>query len=743
MNQKLRTARSGLLILFAVLCIVCLSLSLALSAHFAAYAEGEEITSLITNDGWGHNLWRVHYLDSKGVEHVEDLWNGIDSNNQAITYIDRLSAGSLDLGVCYGKSDEKNYYAPYRGTELTIKLNPDYQINGTPLSELYDLSANAQYTDNSDIGNAKRSSDMRTSVVVSAEGQPTLKLQKNWKIATLCNMVNVADDYISDYVYADASVSCELVQPAHGNVVIYHFSSAGGKNYNPIAVVNGGISYYQAGKDGDTYFLPENESARSEWPSEEVIAAASEGNLINYTLHRLDALVTDTERNGAYTLTIASLPFVGEDGIHYAATSVERHFNVSPEKLGDDEGSTFESKFKYEFLSNTNVEYTGDYSWIPEIKLMLGNTVLQLDKDYTVTASSSDVGSVDLRIVGKGNLEGYHTISGRVRISPAKNDWKKDATPSIISWMYGTYNPANNLIVGRPEFLDNVSDIKFRISKLDNDGNVDAIATAGLPEALSDIRYYVDPTTGETDWHVTAAVSEALKVLEVGKYRLFASVYGANIGSISLDRNYLPIDETSVDFEIFKGTNSWKAGAEPTILGWTVGKLENAEDRFNAEAVHGTTLLMIYDMEDHLIYSNMEDHANSEVGDINVLKSLKAGRYYLSAEVIGTENYTGLKATVLFDVVPNNLPLWAVILIVAGSLGIVAVVFSILHQKGILQMLTGKVIIAMRTRANVDATLAAIRASKVAREAEISVAAAKARDAEEAAKSEEASKSDK
>ena len=61
-------------------------------------------------------------------------------------------------------------------------------------------------------------------------------------------------------------------------------------------------------------------------------------------------------------------------------------------------------------------------------------------------------------------------------------------------------------------------------------------------------------------------------------------------------------------------------------------------------------------------------------------------------------------------------------------------IFGILHQKGILQMLTGKVIVSMRTRANVDATLAAIRAAKVAREAQESVAAAKAREAEEAAK---------
>ena len=95
-----------------------------------------------------------------------------------------------------------------------------------------------------------------------------------------------------------------------------------------------------------------------------------------------------------------------------------------------------------------------------------------------------------------------------------------------------------------------------------------------------------------------------------------------------------------------------------------------------------------------------------------------------------------MSSSILFTVTPNNLPVWAVILIVAGALGIVALVFGILHQKGVLQMLTGKVIVSMRTRANVDATLAAIRAAKVAREAEASIAAAKAREAEEQAKKE-------
>ncbi len=130
------------------------------------------------------------------------------------------------------------------------------------------------------------------------------------------------------------------------------------------------------------------------------------------------------------------------------------------------------------------------------------------------------------------------------------------------------------------------------------------------------------------------------------------------------------------------------------------------------------------------------------IGELDILKTLKAGRYTLTAEVRGTKDYTPLSTTIFFDVTPNRLPTWAVILIVAGSLAAVAIVFTVLHQKGVLQMLTGKVIVAMRTRANVDATLAAIRANKMARDAEISIAAAKAREAQEASTATEAETAD-
>ena len=730
MNQKLRTVRSGIVILFAVLCIVCLSLSLAFSAHFAAYAEDEAAATLPDKDVSGKDLWLIHY---EGQEAGESLWDG-KHNGEPIAYIDSISDG-----ICYGNEEEVNYFTPYRGKELTLKLNPDYEVEGGKLSDLYNLT-DAVYSGNSSVGDANSSVAMTTTVTaqpVEGGAAEQLELTKDWKIATLCNLIDVEGTFISNCGYAD-TVKRELLKPVLGDTVVYDISSSTGVSII-IAVkygVGGDIQYLNAGKDGDNYLVSD-----VAWDSLETEAAAKEGyNLIDYKIRRLDALTADTESGlGAYTLTVAAMNAEDDDGILYTQSNVSCDFNISRQSLGTDGESdtTFNQFFDYS-IENLAVEYSGGSEWLQQIgfKLWLNGIEMQEGKDFTLTSVSSDVGGADFDIVGIGSLEGKHTIGNRVRITPARNEWA--TMPNIIPWTYGTYKADNNLIVGLPKFLDDPQDIKFRIVSLITNANGDV--TEKVIEGLTDIHYYVDPESNEINGIVTDDVIKALAALDVGSYRLYASVYGVSSAEPAARRNYQAISEVSVDFKIFEGVNHWKAGSEPAISGWTTGKLDSTDGLMNAESVFGTPILMIRDMDDNIIYSNLPRHANTEVGDINVLKGLKAGRYYLYAKVEGTNNYAELVSTVIFDVAPNNLPIWAVILIVAGSLGIVAVVFIILHQKGVLQMLTGKVIVSMRTRANVDATLAAIRAAKVAREAEASIAAAKAREAEEAANADKSEK---
>lgn len=736
MNQKLRTARSGIVILFAVLCIVCLSLSLVFSAHFAAYAEEAETPTLNDENG----LWLVHY---EGNAEGERLWDG-NHDGKYITYLDSVSAEDGSLIVKKGTDDDKDCFAPYRATALTLKLNPDYEINGTKLSSLYKLDA-ADYTDNVGGGeeHLDKSINMHTSVTAKAiDGvSDDFEAAKDWTIAVLCNeVVDAPKDYIGNGGNRGFATSANytLLKPAMGNTVVYDVQSASGDGFI-VAVQfdeNGSESYWEVARLSDGGLSVSNNEFEYD-----VEALQNENiSLINYLIRGLDAKVAEGDIK-AYTLTITALDVPAEVGeIRYAQSSVKYDFNVTPQGLGNDDANdhTFENHFTFT-KENSSVYYTDGSAWISEVgfKLFLKDSSVPLveGKDYIITSQSNNVGPAELRITGQGNLSGWHTINGQVNIIPARNSW--DKVPNIIGWTYGTYKAGNNLIVATPKFLDDPNDISFRIVRL---VEKNGLIVEEAIEDLSNIHYFIE--NGTTNGIVTDDVIKVLETLDAGNYRLYASVYGAS-GS-NTDRNYLEfVDNQGVDFTIFTGNNTWKAGEEPTILngGWIEGKLTSTDGLINAASTLGKdedTILIIYRLgengkKDQPIYSNRDEDkgADNVSNDINVLKGLKAGRYYLLAEVEGTNNYTGLRTRVLFTVAPNNLPIWAVVLIVAGSLGLVALVFGILHQKGVLQMLTGKVIISMRTRANVDATLAAIRAAKVAREAEASIAAAKAREAEE------------
>ena len=718
MNQKLRTARSSIVILFALLCIVCLSLSLILSANFAAYAAESATTSesLKGKNDMGEYLWLYYYADNSEFE-PKPLMNGA-----GLAYLDYL-AGSDDIGMCYG-AEEVNYFAPYCGHAISIKLNPAYHIdNDTTLGDKYNLDT-ATYSGNNGLVGQEGKSLLRTTTVTATDkgDGESLTITKEWKISTLCNtLVDAGAGYITNRAYAQ-NADMRLLRPTLGNTVVYDFVPDAGTpirfavKYDTL----NGESYFDVSEDYEVYEVSFDLGVDTD-----LIADA--GGILNHVVRSLSA--------GTYTLKVVALEVPASEnyGIKFASGIYEYKFEVTPQDIGTS-FSLFTCNVKGE-----NPTYTGDSSWIPSVELKIGKMTMVQGTDFRVNASSNEVGPVDLIIEGIGNLSGSHTITNALRIIPTQNSWKE--LPSINPWSYGYYDRQINSIVAMPEHLDNVNDILFRV--VDADGNE--------IDGLNNIHYIVeiDETTNEENWLVSTAVAEKLAQLHVGHYRLMVSVYGYNVGDMTEKRNYQPLEERGVDFYITKGYNSWNEGDLPTIDSWVQGKLASTDGLISASARFGEVELLIYDSKtDKPIYSNMQRYAGTEISDINLLKKLKAGTYSLTAVVEGTDDYTGLNSTIFFKVTPNRLPTWAVILIVAGSLGVVALVFSILHQKGVLQMLTGKVIISMRTRANVDATLAAIRAAKVAREAEASIAAAKAREAEEAAKAEKeasdkASKEDK
>lgn len=750
MNQKLRTARSGIVILFAILSIVCLSVSLALSAHFAAYAEGETSgvsSELPVKDGNDEYLWKVYYTDyskdSEGKEVatkvVVDLLDG-----QGLTYLN--FDGLLTKG-----GSETNYFTPYRGDDVTLKieLNPDYEIEGQKLSALYDLEK-AVYDDLTTVGEsggADSSTLMKTTVSVPSkqDGEAALVLAKEWVIAAFANEVVNADKLgisksdavnISNRSFALPAGYVDLI-PALGSDIVYHFQ--GDNGYSQIIVIrndNGVKSYLQADFFDNQYEVVEDSIVMDNDGKE-----YSGHDLINYIISRLSV--------GTYTLNVTALSVgdVNDTDVYYAANSVEYKFNVGPQSiLGSTSNANSVTNFVELFGEIPNIhidmEYTGDDSLVPTIELSIGDVKLTQGLDYTVVLGGYDVGMQNLRIIGNGNLSDEFVLENAARINPASNNWI--TLPNIVAWSYGDYNQAVNKIVGFPLYPtelteDNINDIIFRIVSVDTNGAEHELT------GLDAIHYVIE--VGKNDvvqYLVSNETAALLAALHAGKYRLYASVYGSTIGDVTMDRNYRPIEEAFIDFDVRMGNNSWDSeNGIPNVIAWTAGKYDpeiniiSAIDHFGNDAI-----IIIRNGKGQMVYSNHPDHANQDYGVYGkdqaqvtkLLNKLKSGYYTLSAEVKGTDDYTGLKTLIDFEIARNGLPVWAVILIVVGSLAVVAVIFVILHEKGVLQMLTGKVIISMRTRANVDATIAAIRAAKVAREAEASIAAAKAREAEEAAK---------
>lgn len=748
MNQKLRTARSSIVILLiTILCIVCLSLSLALSAHFAAFADGEDdvISELNVKDSNGNDLWIVHYMDSKGNPMLDAdnnpvtgvLSHGTDSDGNPILYLsvtgDKVVKGTLE---------DVNCFVPFRGEDIyySITLNPDYEIDGQPLSVLYDLEADIYGGSRNVVGAKNYSSPFTTTVdaLSLTEGGKALKLSKDWMIVTLCNMVDVPENYISSTRDYAAKDGIDLLRPVMGEIVVYEVRKAGSTEANEIIAVkfddsSETVSYFHAGLNGVSYDVNLEDSF-----DENIVAIANGenyGNLVNYTIRNLSV--------GSYTLKVAALSPSERDteykaGDIYYATSIETiDFEVVAKEISDENFDEIFDGVPQDQLPSS-VAYTGDASWLPNISLSIGGVKLVQNMDYFLQESSVDVGTISVSVVAMGeNVLGSYTFSKPIMITPAVNEW--ETLPNINPWSYGSFDAQINKIVAMPTYLENLNDITFRIVAISTDRENEVVET--IIAGLDDIHFIEVENNGTIQYTVSDDVAKLLAELHVGEYRLCVSVYGVNVGdNISdpeLKRNYQPISEKGIDFSIVQGVNSWDSeNGVPSIVSWTAGKYDPEKNIITAVDKFGNNaIVIIKNGNGDIVYSTSPIHANESFSDISVLKKFKAGYYTLQAQIKATDDYGGLDTLIDFEIARNGLPAWAVIIIVAGALGIVALVFGLLHQKGVLQMLTGKVIISMRTRANVDATLAAIRAAKIAREAEASIAAAKAREAEEAAKS--------
>lgn len=268
-----------------------------------------------------------------------------------------------------------------------------------------------------------------------------------------------------------------------------------------------------------------------------------------------------------------------------------------------------------------------------------------------------------------------------IYITKGINSWR--TTPSIMQWSYKNFNKDKNTLRAEALIHTQEKHVIFTVTT-DADGKKNVCES-----------FYV--TNGKVD----DIVGDVLNGLTSGTYYLWAEVEETEL--------YNGIPKSSVPFEVTKANNYWDEA--PTLESWIVGRYDPELNIISARPHYGTDLRYVItkaDDENEILF----DSSNG----INELAKAKVGLYVLKVSVAGSEDFEGIEGyTFLFNVFEQaGMPWWGTLLIVLGVVAVLAIVMYILHQKGILQLLTGKMIIAIRTRVTVDATIAAVKAQKIA-----------------------------
>ena len=280
---------------------------------------------------------------------------------------------------------------------------------------------------------------------------------------------------------------------------------------------------------------------------------------------------------------------------------------------------------------------------------------------------------------------------------------------NLVGWNYSSFDATINNIRAAVKFLDKGSNIVFSVSK------------KGESKAISGLESFTIDEKGK----VSSDVAAKLNALSSGSYILSATV--AESG------NYKVLTG-STEFTVGKAFNSWKDGEGDLVLpNWVEGKYNEEDNPIQVNAAHGNVKYRIEDLEGTIVYYISTD---TEADLVTALNGMKVGTYLLVAWVDGDDNFTALaERTFRIQIFEKpGLPWWVTLIVAVGSLAIAALIIFILWKKGVFRVITDKILIAIRTRVSVEATIASVRAAKMAEEGKKSVADAKRKERLEAAR---------
>ena len=599
-------------------------------------------------------------------------------------------------------------YARYRGVELALLLNPNYTLSNQTLLSYWLEFATVSYTDNKHVGSMGTVTKITTTVKIAFGSNYTVKdggneivLTKTWYIVTISNNLRdattkeeVGNTSLAGWTFGALSGGINLYEfrPEHGNTVIYSYYLDGSETpAEQFALVYSEETYIT----GREYYNVRVENGKFVLGSRiyEVDYLYAASLRLRSGTYRLEITVPQNEPSTASHVHWYDNDEVATDnGVIYYEFTFVFTLVIDPYALATAGGQASEG-VEWTFPVNT-VEYNGhnnNYS-VPYIKL--GNVTLIEGVDFALACDEIEVGDANLTVIDLHNPGVQFVIENAFTIVQGDNGWTD--VPSIINWTYSSFNIDVNLIRATPLF-DTENNLWFAISR-DRDG--------------TDIIQGLDHIKVDEKGHVDEAIAALLTKLSVGEYYL--------LGRVDETVNYRALKPNAVPFVIFAATNVWES---KTVNRWVQGEYVSPEENLQVSSAYGQPHIIIKgDKDGKVYYDNFEG--------IDELATAKAGNYTLTASVEASDNYSGLVEYVInFEIFKlPGIPWWGILLIVIGALGLAAFIIFLLWKNGVFQIATEKFIVAIRTRASVEATMASIRAAKMMEEGRQSVEDAKRRE---------------
>lgn len=351
-------------------------------------------------------------------------------------------------------------------------------------------------------------------------------------------------------------------------------------------------------------------------------------------------------------------------------------------------------------LSETEVIYDGT-SKRPSVRVVLDYLALYEGIDYTVNYSDEkhedeaiEGGAAKATITFIGNYSGEAEIA--FEIARAVNGWEK--LPNIVRWTYGNFDEKGAVIIAKPKYL--LPEANVHISILNGNGeDIDGLADIAVEKII-------DQTYGECYVVSDEETVTLINTLGVTRYILRVWVDGTS--------SYSELSDEEIMFNILKAENYWEES--PSIESWITGNYDKDKNAPQSKSKFGEQVIVkITDETGECVY-----YDNST--GVDTLSGMRAGLYIMTAQVSGTDDYSALNYSTTFrvfapesnTVITQGMPWWGVLLIVIGVVAVIVIVMLVLHIKGVLQLLTGKMVIRIRAKADVDATIAAVRAGRMA-----------------------------